>query len=451
MSQLKPNQERQSRNTFDLFAGCGGLSTGLEFAGFSPLLVCELDEYARESFVINRSRKIAGHSFSELKQLHFGDVYGLADRNLPNTIAFLKELLTKSGTLPEALDLDLVCGGPPCQGYSGIGHRRSYSVEKKDIPSNRLYEPMAKIIEHTRPKIFLFENVKGILSGKWSKDGKSGEIWSTVLNRFKSIPDYTVKWNLVQAKNYGVPQNRPRVLMVGIRNDIARSANLDLSTPSDDAIKSGFLPEPNPSEAPDLIDLLNDLVDPKITGYLLAQKFPQAFNTEKYLSPPKNSIQNWLRTRPDGTIIKVGEPLSEQEYSRHSPQVVEKFYYMISNGGVIPDHMRTKKFAQRLLPKTWDPLRGPSITATSLPDDYVHYSQPRILTVREWARLQTFPDWYKFCGKRTTGGIRRAGNPLEGNFAREVPKYTQIGNAVPVKLAEKVGSHLNSILVRAGH
>ncbi|QNP47047.1 DNA cytosine methyltransferase [Sphingomonas sediminicola] len=86
------------------------------------------------------------------------------------------------------------------------------------------------------------------------------------------------------------------------------------------------------------------------------------------------------------------------------------------------------------------------MTATSLPDDYVHYAQPRSLTVREWARLQTFPDWYRFEGKRTTGGLRRAGNPREGNFDREVPKYTQIGNAVPVRLAERVGEHFRRIL-----
>ena len=118
---------------------------------------------------------------------------------------------------------------------------------------------------------------------------------------------------------------------------------------------------------------------------------------------------------------------------------------MVKNKGVIPDHLKTKKFAQRLLPKTWG-NKGPSITACSLPDDFVHYKQARTLTVREMARLQTFPDKYKFCGKRTTGGIRRAGNPREGNFEREVPKYTQIGNAVPVRLAENIGTHFRKIL-----
>ena len=140
-----------------------------------------------------------------------------------------------------------------------------------------------------------------------------------------------------------------------------------------------------------------------------------------------------------------GDPLTEHEYSNHSERIREKFAYMIENNGEIPEHLKTKKFAQRLLPKKWG-NKGPTITVTSLPDDFVHYSQARSPSVREWARLQTFPDWYQFAGKRTTGGIRRAGNPRESIFDREVPKYTQIGNAVPVKLAYEVGIHFKKMI-----
>lgn len=118
---------------------------------------------------------------------------------------------------------------------------------------------------------------------------------------------------------------------------------------------------------------------------------------------------------------------------------------MLQHNGEIPEHYKTKKFSQRVLKADWG-NGEPNITATALPDDYVHYSQPRVLTVREWARLQLFPDWYRFAGKRTTGGLRRAGKPTEGIFDREVPKYTQIGNAVPVGLAERLGNHFRKIL-----
>ena len=97
--------------------------------------------------------------------------------------------------------------------------------------------------------------------------------------------------------------------------------------------------------------------------------------------------------------LEKGDPLTDQEYANHSDKVIEKFDYMIKNDGKIPPHLQTKKFAQRLIPKKWGD-GGPNITATSLPDDYVHYSQPRVLTVREWARLQMFPDIYKFYGKK---------------------------------------------------
>lgn len=137
--------------------------------------------------------------------------------------------------------------------------------------------------------------------------------------------------------------------------------------------------------------------------------------------------------------------MTEQEYSHHSEAIVSKYQHMIETGGEIRNEDRTKKFAQRLLPREW-PDGLPTITVTTIPDDYIHYQQPRILTVREWARLQMFPDWYQFKGKRTTGGIRRAGNPREKVFDREAPRYTQIGNAVPVRLAEAIGRHFMVIL-----
>jgi len=436
----KPN-----RFVFDLFAGCGGLSTGLEMAGFSPALVCELDSDALGSYLMNRHSILGKRPFSEIKELHFNDISELTvDRveSLKMLISELDNSLVFDGKYGS--NIDLVCGGPPCQGYSGIGHRRSYSVEKKDLPSNQLFSKMAAFIEQVRPKIFLFENVKGILSGKWTSEGSKGEIWADVRARFRKIAGYQVRWSLVHAKDYGVPQNRPRVLLVGIRDDIVLSAGLDAEASTEDAIATGFLPMPC-GGAPHPEELLSDLIDPKVTKALLTQIFPSDFATRKYPKDAMTDIQRRLRTLPDGTLLTKGHEVTEHEYSKHSAKIVTKFKHMLENDGEIPESMKTKKFAQRVVPAQWGD-KGPTITATSLADDYVHFSQPRSFSVREWARLQMFPDWYQFAGKRTTGGLRRAGNPKEGNFDRETPKYTQIGNAVPVGLAAAVGRHFNSIL-----
>lgn len=147
----------------------------------------------------------------------------------------------------------------------------------------------------------------------------------------------------------------------------------------DDAMDGGFLPEPT-NDYPHIEELLSDLENPN---------FEYGGSTSEYISEPTNDWQKHIRTTSDHTYFKKGESLSEQEYSKHSDKVKERFAYMISHDGQIPDHLRTKKFAQRLLPRRWKD-KGPSITTCSLADDFVHYSEPRTLTVREWARLQTF-------------------------------------------------------------
>lgn len=405
----------------DFFAGCGGLSLGLEQAGFFPLFVNELNADALRTYLVNRR-----HVNPLLEKFSSQDVRELVTGEALSDLA--KEIKREYGVSSTRGEIDLIVGGPPCQGYSGIGHRRSYSVDKVRLPSNHLYEDYATVIEVLRPRLFLFENVKGLLSARWADGGEKGEIWNDVLGVFKGIDGYSVAWKLVHAKEYGVPQNRPRVLLVGIREDVGGAS-------SEDAVAAGLLPA-GMGRAPDLVDLLGDLVDPD---------FEYGGATSAYPARAATDAQRRLRTDVSGRVARMGEGVTEHEYSNHSPQIREKFRHMLRNGGRIPPRFQTKKFAQRLLPERWGP-DGPTITATSLPDDYVHFSQPRVLTVREWARLQCFPDWYQFAGKRTTGGIRRAGNPREGVFDRELPKYTQIGNAVPVWLAEAVGLHFRQLL-----
>ncbi len=408
----------------DLFAGCGGLSLGLEQAGFHPLLFSELNKSASETYIANRSNQ---------EIIPVGDVYNLTTPDL--------ELLKVYWRYKGIEDIDLVCGGPPCQGFSGIGHRRTFKLDKVEIPSNHLYQEMVRVIRCIKPKMFLFENVRGLLNSKWSPQGKNGEIFKAVLAEFKTLGDYHIKWDLLHSKDYGVPQNRPRVMMVGIRHDVLSAKQMRLleDAPFEEAsaVKDGYLPSPN-GVPPSLVDLLSDLEDPD---------FLKKSVTERYIHPPLTDIQRELRTLPNGDILGKGSLLDEHEYSNHAAYIRDKYTHMIANGGEIPKKYQTKKFAQRVFPKHWDST-GPNITATSLPEDYVHYNQPRTPTVREWARIQTFPDWYVFKGSRTTGGRRRAGDPSAGIWDRDVPRYTQIGNAVPVMLARKIGEHLAGILAR---
>lgn len=405
----------------DLFAGCGGLSLGMEQAGFYPLYVNELNKDALETYLINREVE---YPHLRDSKFHSQDIKECINEKFFRNLKL--NLKKKFGSS----DIDVICGGPPCQGFSGIGIRRSYSVDRKQLPSNHLFQDMAYFIYKMKPKIFLFENVEGLLHAKWNKDGQKGEIFQDVLNTFQNLKGYTVKYKLVHAKDYGVPQNRPRILLVGIKNSINKIKSDDM-----DAVKCGFLPDIIGSY-PHLEEVFSDIID---------KNFEYGGETIIYPSDPQTVWQEEIRTKPSGELMGKGHTMTEQEYSNHNPKTQAKFQAMINNRGKIPYKFKTKKFAQRLLPKKWS-NKGPSITITSLADDFIHYAQARTPTVRECARMQTFPDWYKFAGKRTTGGIRRAGNPRENIFDREVPKYTQIGNAVPVKLGKEIGLHFSSLL-----
>jgi DNA (cytosine-5)-methyltransferase 1 len=426
----------------DLFAGCGGLSLGLEQAGFTPVYVNELNSDARHTYISNRIPRHPWFAEALKPDVEIGRFFSSDIRELSRNDTRLRKL---ESTLKSEFgiwkgDLDLVVGGPPCQGFSGIGHRRSYSVDKAALPSNHLFQDMVAVVKWLRPKAFIFENVRGLLTSRWTSSGEKGQAWQDIKKAFLEIGGYAIGAQLVHAKEYDVAQNRPRVLLVGIREDIygESTSHNDLDGVDDSAIDMGLLPAPIGSKhAPNLVELLGDLVDPE---------YENGGCTEVYPKPATTAVQKSMRSGKGGKLLlHAGDPVSEHQYSKHSEALVKKFQAMLERRSF----EKTKKFSQRVLPAKWG-RNGPNITATSLPDDYIHFSQPRTLTVREWARLQGFPDWYEFHGKRTTGGLRRAGNPQAGQFVRELPKYTQIGNAVPVPLARAVGKHLAKRL-QGGH
>ena len=194
----------------------------------------------------------------------------------------------------------------------------------------------------------------------------------------------------------------------------------------------GLFPKWEGSSAPDLRDAIGDL------------EYQDWVESEgRHRNPPSSDFQREMRSG------LADDELTDHIVSNHSSRVRERFQYMIDNNvsniRELPEEMRTKKFSQKLLPAEWSG-GNPTITCCSNSDDYVHYSMPRALSVREWARLQTFPDHHVFSGPRTTGGVRRAGNPDEGVWDREVPKYTQIGNAVPPKLGLAIGRRIAELI-----
>ena len=314
-----------SLTSIDLFAGCGGLSRGLEWAGFDCLAFNELNKDAGASFQAN---------FPTASPF-IGDV----------SEVFSNEVIIENGLHQK--DVDLVCGGPPCQGYSGIGHRRAYtSVQKEDIPTNHLFHEMIRVIDTIQPKTFLFENVQGLLSSRWNSSGEKGDIFRDVLHSFASTKGYTVQPTLQHAYDFGVPQNRPRVFIMGIRNEILENIELE-PTPFDSTLDSskfrsklrrngGFFADMKQRPYPSIIEAISDLA------------YADWEDGENYRHGPDSEYQKFMRK-------DIPEPWHKQKLkdhfvSKHTKKVRDRFKMMIDHGysklSDLPVEMQTSKFSQ---------------------------------------------------------------------------------------------------------
>ncbi|CAG0924267.1 unnamed protein product, partial [Notodromas monacha] len=356
--------ERQALwlNYIELFAGCGGLSLGLEASGHNLVIANELSPMAAETFAYNFfnesldeqhlehtlwinsnfsknevSKRLRENpkTYPPIMNSGFSDLDPSTQLNkklLVGSIVELNKLLQQQPELLKQIQdehleggLDLVSGGPPCQSFSLAGLRQ-LGNERNTLPWE-----FAKFVELTHPKFVLLENVSGILRA-FNTDAGQFYAWYEVAKAFSKI-NYVPLCLHVNAKYAGVAQNRPRFILLGIRVDIYA----------------------------EIIQKLNE---------------------------------------------------KEQEILKHSYQFLEKLH-------------QTKKQTQKALV-----ANQPAPAALSIPDDACHYCDLRTLTVREMARVQSFPDNFKFLSKVTTGGQMR-------KF--EVPQYTQVGNAVPPLLGVALG------------
>jgi len=395
----------------DLFAGCGGLSLGLHNAGWKGLFAIEKSP---DAF------KTLKHNLIENKN-HFNWPSWLPKENIEidNAIKLHKDNLEKLKN-----KVDLVAGGPPCQGFSMAGRRNENDQRNNLIKS---YIDFIKII---KPKILFFENVKGFTM-QFKKNKDKGKEYSSYVENALNRAGYFVKGELVNFGEYGIPQKRTRFILVGVRKDLA-NASKDLAETFFSTIRENrhsFLSEKNLTVNTNLKDAISDLL--KANG-LKESPDTKSFQAGTY-SKIKSPYQTLMR---EGVENKIAD---SHRFPKHRPDIIKKFDVILKtcrkNKNI--DAKTKKRF--NIKKHTIIPLdkNDKSPTITTLPDDYIHYSEPRILTVREYARIQSFPDWYQFQGKYTTGGKRRT---------QEVPRYSQIGNAIPPLFGEQSGLVLKQLI-----
>jgi len=388
----------------DIFAGCGGISLGLHNAGWRGIFAVEKNEMAFETLRYNLIERLNHFDWPEWLPVSEHDILDVLRD-------YRKELIALRG---EAM---LVAGGPPCQGFSLAGKR------KENDERNLLVKSYVEFVDLVRPKLLFFENVKGFTAPFGETDNK-GQAYSDFVTRSLKNLGYAVKDFIVDFSDFGVPQKRKRYILVG-----KLGGSLETLPKILFESKNAFLANKRLPERINLKDAISDLE--RRYGEVPSERF-KSFNEGVY-GPPGSAFQSYMRRGVDSVIP------DSHRFTNHRKNTVERFKYIHENcpkghdiGEEVKDKFNLKK--QVIVPLAWD---EPCNTLTTLPDDYIHYSEPRILTVRECARIQTFDDQFKFRENYTTGGPRRK---------EQVPRYTQVGNAVPPLFMELAGRILKAII-----
>lgn len=395
----------------DLFAGCGGLSLGLCNAGWKGIFAIEKSPDAFATLKHNLINNKA----------HFSWVHWLDKTNLDIDAVIRdheKELKAMRGAV------DLVVGGPPCQGFSVVGRR-----EEND-ERNNLVNSYIDFIKLVRPKIIFFENVKGFTL-EFKKNKEKGKKYSDYVRKELDRAGYYVEGELINFADFGVPQKRTRFILVGVQKKFAKYRKKTAKKFFDyiSGKKEEFLMTKGLPSSPNLGDAISDLLKKNGTSdcpdYI-------GFQSGRY-SNAVTSYQTYMR---EGVLSNIA---NSHRFAKHKQESAERMKYILENSARnrhVDKEIREKyKITKHRLIALDENEKSP--TLTSHPDDSIHYSEPRILTVREYARIQTFPDWFEFKGKYTTGGDRRK---------REVPRYTQVGNAIPPLFGELSGLALKEFL-----
>lgn len=367
---------KQRELTFvDAFAGCGGLSLGLMQAGWQGLFAVEKDRFAFETLKANLLGSKARFKF-------------VWPDWLPREPTSIDMLLTKRSEELKTLagKIDLLVGGPPCQGFSSAGKRRH------DDPRNKLFKSYVRLVGALRPRAVLIENVRG-----FTMDFDGG---SRVHNYARKLRDllserYVVHEQLLKVTDFGVPQARTRYFLIALEVGLCEGSPFNhLRTRLPSFLRAMDLRPPVSSRS-----AISDF-ELEVSGRRPSVDTP-GFEEIDYSEP----LTKYQKLMSDGT-----KRPSDLRLARHLPEIQRRFAYIIKHSRAegrlnttISDDLKTRFNIRKKALRVLDPDR-PSPTVTSMPDDLLHYSEPRTLTVRENARLQGFPDWFAFKGKYTTGG-----------------------------------------------
>jgi DNA (cytosine-5)-methyltransferase 1 len=397
-------KQEQVFKVLDLFAGAGGFGLGFSLASKSYKLICslEVDKWAVETLKANNND---GQKIIE------DDI-----RNYDNADKILNVCNVKP---------DIIIGGPPCQGFS-----TAKSIKNPKDPRNSLFRDFALWVDVLKPKVFVMENVRGLLRGK----NENGEkVIDIIKETFSAIGYLTNIWEL-NAAHYGVPQNRERIFIVGNR------FNQEISKPQ----ATHYLPQEKQKlngSAHSLSPAINVI---KAIGDLPPLKAGTGAEEANYTLKPKNDFQKGCRTSVSTLYNHVT--------MAHTQRIVQR-YEQILNGlslEEIPDELQVRKRNGNGELSTCDFNSNyrhlkPKMIAYTIPasfySNFVHPNQPRNITSREAARLQSFPDNYIFKGKRTQISSKLL-KQLGKDDQNYLSQYNQIGNAVPPLLAKAIATKI---------
>jgi DNA (cytosine-5)-methyltransferase 1 len=402
-----------NRRFIDLFAGCGGLSLGLTKAGWRGLFAVEKNADAFSTLRHN----LCDRSDSSFDWPDWLPCQAMSTAELMS--GFRERLLGLRG------QVEMIAGGPPCQGFSFAGKRHFGD------PRNQLKNEYLEIVDLVRPNYLIFENVRGFSAP--FKNGNEKLHSEQVIETLEGFDwgGYHVFSDILNASDFGVPQPRARFILIAVRKDLCVSITSPFAEIKNFAAQfrekrslNGH--EISVSEAiSDLEISVCGLVDSTDTSGFMEINYRPKYSTTPY--------QKLMRLCSGET-----NKLNSLRLAKHRPETVSRFIEVLKTcpkGVSLPKEFREK---HKLKKQCFTPLHPDQMskTITTLPDDLLHYSEPRILTVRETARLQSFPDSFEFKGKYTTGGARRK---------EECPRYTQVGNAVPPLMAEALGERILQI------